>query len=222
MGPERRADEQQADAKQAAEDLNALRWFAEKKIDGFVDWKPVAHPDFPGRKVEVGGFKPFLRLNPPAEELEPLAERHWRFLRRLVELLPDLAIEEVKTEPLGEGVWRVTALVVNRGYLPTVSAMGRLANEPLLLQAAIDLPPGASLVTGHPRVQLPTLPGNGGKAEPRWLVRTERGKEAVLTLRAWCASVGSVTKSVKVKGGGWWVAGDGWRGMSGGCDGNDD
>jgi hypothetical protein len=202
VGPERRADEQQADAKQAAEDLSALRWFAEKKIDGFVDWKPVAHPDFPGRRVEVGGFKPLVRLNPPAEELEPLAERHWRFLRRLAELLPDLAIEEVKTEPLGEGVWRVTALVVNRGYLPTVSAMGRMTNSPLLLQAAIELPTGASLVTGHPRVQLPTLPGNGGKAEPKWLVRTEPGKEAVLTLRAWCASVGSVTKSVKVKGGG--------------------
>jgi hypothetical protein len=199
---EKKAEEPKADPRQAAEDLNALRWFAEKKIDGFVDWKPVSHPDFPGRKVEVGGFKPFLRLNPPAEELEPLAERHWRFMRRLVELLPDLAIEEVKAEPLGEGVWRITALVVNRGYLPTVSEMGRITNEPLLLQAAIELPQGVSLVTGHPRVQLPALAGSGGKAEPRWLVRTEPGKEAVLTLRAWCASVGSVTKSVKVTGGG--------------------
>jgi len=80
--------------------------------------------------------------------------------------------------------------------------MGRLTNEPLLLQAAIDLPQGVSLVTGHPRVQLPALAGSGGKAEPRWLVRTEPGKEAVLTLRAWCASVGTVTKSVKVTGGG--------------------
>jgi hypothetical protein len=201
-GAESAAQDQQAEARQTAEDLNALRWFAERKIDGFVDWKPVADAGFPGRKVEVGGFKPFLRLNPPAEDLEPLAERHWRFLRRLVELLPELAIEEVKTEPLGDGVWRVTAVVVNRGYLPTVSRMGRLTNDPLLLQAAIDLPPGAGLVTGYPRVEIPTLAGNGGKAEPKWLVRTAPGKEAVLTLRAWCSSVGSVSKSVKLPRGG--------------------
>ena len=197
-GAEPTAADQQAEARQTAEELNALRWFAEKKIEGFVDWKPVSHPDFPGRKVEVGGFKPFLRLNPPAEELGPLAERHWHFLRRLAELLPVLAIEEVKTEPLGEGVWRVTALVVNRGYLPTVSRMGRITNDPLLLQAAVDLPPGAALVTGHPRLEIPTLAGNGGKAEPKWLVRIEPGKEVVLTLRAWCSSVGSVSKSVKL------------------------
>ncbi len=36
-------------------------------IDGFVPWTAIEHPDFPDKKVEVGGFKPFYRLNPPAE-----------------------------------------------------------------------------------------------------------------------------------------------------------
>ncbi len=41
------ADKAAAD-KRGAEDLNALRWFAQEKIDGFVAWKRIDHPDFPG------------------------------------------------------------------------------------------------------------------------------------------------------------------------------
>jgi len=191
-------EKKSAEEKRGAEDLNALRWFARQKIDGFVDWKQIAHPDFPRRKVEVGGFKPFLRLNPPADQLEPLAEKHWQFVRRLVELLPRLAIQQTKAEPLGEGVWRITVVVVNRGYLPTESQMGRTTREPHPLQIQLELPKGASLVTGHPRVELPALAGHGGKVEQTWLVRVAGAEPAVLRLRVWSPSVGRVTKRIKL------------------------
>jgi len=104
-------DEDNEHDERGQHDLNALRWFAREKIDGFVDWRPIVHPDLPGRKVEVGGFKPFLRLNPPADRLEPLADRHWQYLRTLVERMPRVVIRQAKAEPLGRGVWRVTAVV---------------------------------------------------------------------------------------------------------------
>lgn len=192
------AAKKSAEEKRGAEDLNALRWFAQQKIDGFVDWRQIAHPDFPQRKVEVGGFKPFLRLNPPADQLEPLAENHWRFVRRLAELLPRLAIQQTKVEPLGQHVWRITAVVVNRGYLPTESQMGRTTREPHPLQAQLELPKDASLVTGYPRTQLPALAGRGGKVEQTWLVRVAGAKPAVLKLRVWSPSVGRVTKQIKL------------------------
>ena len=195
---EESADKKSDEKERGTDDLNALRWFAREKIDGFVPWKPFAHPDFPQRKVEVGGFKPFLRLNPPADRLQPLAEKHWRFVRRLAKLLPRLAILETKVEPLGEGVWRITAVVVNRGYLPTVSQMGRTTGEPHPLQIQLELPEGVSLVTGHPRVQLPALDGRGGKAEQVWLVRARRARPVSLELRAWSPSVGRTVKKIKL------------------------
>ncbi len=190
------ADQKPPEDGRGADELSALRWLDREKVDGFVPWKRIEHPDFPGRVVEVGGLKPFVRLNPPARELEPLADKHWRFLRRLVELLPQLAIHQSKAEPLGGGVWRVSVTAVNRGYLPSVSQMGRTTGEPLPLQAAIELPPGVRLVTGHPRQQLPPLPGNGGKAEVTWLASAPPGKEHRLTVRVWSPSVGDCRQTI--------------------------
>jgi len=184
--------------KRGAEDLNALRWFAREKIDGFVDWRPIEHVDFPGRKVEVGGFKPFLRLNPPESELEPLAETHWKFLRRLVELLPRPAVQSLKAESLGGNVWRVTAVVVNQGYLPTMSQMGRTSRQPQPLQIELELPDGASLVGGHPRAQLPTLAGEGGRTEKTWLVSAGERTTTWVRVRVWSPSVGAASKRVKL------------------------
>ncbi|MFQ5844796.1 MAG: hypothetical protein ACE5JG_07395 [Planctomycetota bacterium] len=101
-------------------ELNALRWFEREGIEGFVDWVAVSHPDFEGRKVEVGGIKPFLLLNPPASLLGELADKHFRFLAGLVDLLPEVRIERVQVDSLGEGLRRLTVTVVNRGYLPTL------------------------------------------------------------------------------------------------------
>ena len=191
-------DKKAKEEKRGADDLNALRWFARQKIDGFVPWKEVKHPDFPGRKAEVGGFRPFVRTNPPAAELDGLAEKHQRFLARLVELLPQLAIHEVKTEPLGEGAWRVTVVVLNRGYLPTASKMGQLSRQPQPLQVALDLPEGVTLLTGHPRVQLPVLAGSGGRAEQSWLLRAPKGKPLAIPLRVWSPPVGQARAEAKL------------------------
>ena len=190
--------EEESDETRGRQDVNALRWFEREGIDGFVPWRSIDHPDFPGRKVEVGGFKPFLRLNPPAKELDALAEKHYQFIDRLVELFPKLAIDELKAESLGEGVWRIDATVLNRGYLPTVSSMGQTSRKPHPLQIQIKLPASGELVTGHVRTRLPTLSGNGGKAKQTWLVRLPKGKPATIRVRTWSPSVGAATKQLKL------------------------
>lgn len=184
--------------KRGADDLNALRWFAQQKIDCFAPWKPIKHPDFPNRKVEVGGFRPLVRLNPPAGELDGLAEKHLKFLARVVELLPRLAIHEVKVEPLGEGVWRVTAVVLNRGYLPTMSKMGQVNRQVYPLQIVLELPKAVTLVTGHARGELPVLAGGGGRAEQTWLIRAPKGKPVVIPIRAWSPSVGEARAEARL------------------------
>jgi len=188
--------EEPKEEKRGADEINALRWFDREKIDGFAKWKRIEHPDFPGKQVEVGGLRPFLQLNPPVDRLDPLAEKHGQFVRRLVELLPQVAIHETKAESLGGGVWRVTVAVVNRGYLPTMSQMGETTRQPHKLQIELQLPQGASLAAGHPRLQLPVLAGHGGKAEQTWLVVLANAKSATLRARVWSPSVGSQMKKI--------------------------
>jgi hypothetical protein len=186
-----------ADEPRGADELNALRYFASKGIDGFVPWTPIEHPDFPGKKVEVGGFKPLLRTNPPAAELDGLAEKHLQFLLELTPLMPRLEIDAPKVEALGEKLYRVTVKVRNTSYLPTMAEMGKISKLLNVLQVKIDVPPGAKLLTGSPRVKLDPLTGNGGEVETVWLldanqIKAAEGDAAKHKIRAWSASVGTV------------------------------
>jgi hypothetical protein len=160
-----------ADEKRGADDVNALRWFAEHDIEGFAPWSEFNHPDYPDRRVEVGGFVPYMRLNPPAGEMEGLAETHSRFLVELAGLRPRLAVSVEQAEDLGGGIYRVTAEVRNDGYLPTESAMGSRAEKLQRLEMRIELPEEASLVHGVERVSLGRLVGHGGAEEHTWLIR---------------------------------------------------
>ena len=72
-----------AEKKKNTADATALEWFAKRKIDGFVPWKEYKHPDFPGRLVEIGGFRPFLRENPPQGELDGATDSAFTFLTKL-------------------------------------------------------------------------------------------------------------------------------------------
>ncbi len=187
-------------AERGADELRALRWFAEQQIDGFVDWTPIEHPDFPGQRVEVGGFRPYVRQNPPAEQLDALAARQREFLLAVAEHLPRLRIHEVQVEPLGGGLFRVTASVLNDGYLPTFSQAGTDSRVTYPVQLQIELPPGARLVSGNERTRLPTLSGRGGHAERSWVVLLEKpDKAAEVQVRAFSPSVGSDSKRVKLQ-----------------------
>src|SRR5690606_31250969 len=151
-----------SDEKRGADAINALRWLEKSGIDGFVDWRPIDHPDFPGQKVEIGGFKPYVLLNPPAEQLDSLAEKHLRYLGTVAELMPRLKLLEPRIEAIGRDVFRVTATVFNSGYLPTQAIQGRDSRHVPPVQLAIDLPEGMQLATGTLRTQLRRMTGRGG------------------------------------------------------------
>lgn len=181
--------------KRAADVINPLKWFEQSGVAGFAPWVEVKHPDFPDKKVEVGGIKPFYLLNPPAEKLDGLAETHFKFIAELAGLMPKVTIGEVKVEPLGGSVYRVTVPFVNDGHLPTMTAMGAVNTTPYPLNVTLDLPEGARLLTGTVRSQLPPIPGNG-RRESIWLVRTDA---AELTITVTSPAVGSDTKKVSLK-----------------------
>ncbi len=184
-----------------AEDLRALAWFDEQAIDGFVDWTPVEHPDFPGKKVEVGGFRPFMRMNPPGKQLDALAEQHADFLLEVARLKAKLALVVDDVQALGAGVFRVRVTLTNQGYLPTVSAMGELSRVVPRLQMRIELPEQARLVSGVPRVAVPRLTGGGGRHEQEWLIALpKQAKASKVRVVAGSSNVGSVETTFDLSG----------------------
>ncbi len=196
---DKEGEKKPSEEKRGADDVNALRWFAQQNIDGFVDWTPVEKAGFPGKRVDVGGFKPFYQLNPPAAELDALAERHFQFFTQLPSILPRIEIRDAKAEPLGGGMYRISATVVNNGYLPTMSEMGRVSEQAYPLQIKLDLPADTQWIQGSPRVELGKLDGNGGKAERTWIVRLPNPTMTTAKLKAWAPAVGSHEIQLELK-----------------------
>jgi hypothetical protein len=176
--------------------LNALKWFKQQNMDAFVDWHPFNHPDFPGKTVEIGGIKPFVMDNPPADRLDAIADGEFKFLGEFVGMMPRVTIADVKVEPLGGDVYRITATASNEGAMPTASQMGQATREPHRLQWHLDGPPDTTFIIGHKREQIERLAGNGGRDEFSWLIRTP-AESIRLTIES--PSVGSASKSVKLK-----------------------
>lgn len=196
---EKKEDKKPSGEKRGADQINLLRWLDANKIDGFVEWKEIKHPDFPDQKVEVGGFKPLVDLNPPAAELDKLAEKQLTFLQKLPDYLPKLELRDSKAESLGGGVYRVTVTAANTGYLPTMPEMGGVNGIPQPLQISIDVPKDAVFLQGHPRTEFNRLAGVTGKREQTWLIRFPGKAPESIELRLWAPAVGEVKTKIEVK-----------------------
>ncbi|MBQ9046702.1 MAG: zinc carboxypeptidase [Solobacterium sp.] len=85
---------------------------------GFLNWTAFDHPQL--GKVEIGGFdyKAVIQNAPPAYIREE-AEKHTRFLLREMKTLPHLELRDVKAEAVAESHYRIEAMLVNTGFLPT-------------------------------------------------------------------------------------------------------
>jgi hypothetical protein len=162
-----------------------VRWLAHLDslgVDGFVDWTPARHPTL--GEVEVGGFRPNVRVNPPPALIREVAQRHAVFAAWLGEQLPRVEVVETKIEARGDNVFLVTATLANEQYLPTQLAMGQRVrfNRPItvrLLPAA-----GVTVLTGNPQQQIPRLEGMGGRAQFTWLVQASPGTRLTMEVFA--------------------------------------
>jgi murein tripeptide amidase MpaA len=179
------------------DDLKMLKWSDEVLGGkGYVDWYPFEHPQL--GQVELGGWDAMYAFrNPPPQFLEreiaPFAD--WLIWQSLVS--PRLALYEASCKPLGDGSYRVRAVVHNTGWLP--SYVTKKATEKKLVRGVvceIELPEGATLEAGKPREELgqlegraykPAMPGADDATEDRakveWVVHAPHGGTATVTAR---------------------------------------
>lgn len=108
-------------------DVAFLKYAAENKIeDVFVPWTEIKHPDFPGKKTEVGGIKPFVTINPPADKLEELIAKNYKFIVAIAEMHPELEFIDLKVENLGDNIFRLSLKVLNTGIFATCAEAGEV------------------------------------------------------------------------------------------------
>lgn len=142
------------------DEVKLLRW-SDRELDGdgFVRWRPFDHPQL--GPVEIGGFD-LIRYwyNVPFDRLEKEVAPHSEWLVWLGLATPRLEVRSFTSEPAGDGVWRVRAIVENTGWLPTNGS--QKAVEQNAVSAVVAELRGASAVDGNTR-SLGQLEGRTGQ-----------------------------------------------------------
>ncbi len=149
-------------------DAKKLLWVDAVAPERFHPWKSYEHPEL--GTVEIGGFAPFARLEPPDDDWADMAQSHLDYLVSLGATLPRVGIAECTREELGDGVWRVTTILENDGLLPFQSRSMRLTRTTRPGKLRLELPEGATLLGGSLQTLVTEIEGSGGREEVTWLV----------------------------------------------------
>jgi murein tripeptide amidase MpaA len=197
-GLDKKKLEDQKTPKDIEEDqLKLLRWQDEHLAGkGFVPWTPFQHPDL--GPVEIGGWVPkTVRQNaPPGKFLEEECVKNCSFTLKHAAAMPLVKLGPVQVTRVAEGVYKLTAVVKNAGYLPTsVTKQAVKAKAVKAITAELELPPDVAVVMGKSRVELEhldgwVLPGNylgSGPARERqleWTLRAPAGTHVQLVVKA--------------------------------------
>jgi len=196
------------------DDLKLFRW-SEDKLGGLAyrPWRPFEHPQL-GR-VEIGGWNRFHALgNPPLQLLERELERFPKWLMWQALVMPRMELLHCGAERLASDTWKITLVVQNTGWLPSYVSKRALARKVVRdVIAEIELPAGASLVSGRMREELGQLEGRAYKhtgvsfwpdyrvtddrAKREWVVRGRAGDTVAIMARH--ERAGTVRASVKLQ-----------------------
>lgn len=160
----------------------------------FIPFRTVEHPTL--GPVEVGGWRPGVRLNPPIEQVDSLVGPHLAFLEHLAGQLARLEIVEAKVEARGGRIYAIEATVINTGKLPTALAQGvRTRKAPPVL---VRLGAGESrLLAGRALERVESLAASGGRRTFRWLILAPEGLESV-RIEAGCPRAGTASHTLEL------------------------
>ena len=187
--------------------------------EGFVEWREFDHPQL-GR-VEIGGWTHMYTFrNPPPESIAATDEAK-QFIHKTIHTnclftlkhaacAPLLAIQSVDVVPHASGLYQVSAVVANEGFLPTYltqRAHDHGTSGPVTL--ALDLPDQAEVLMGAVEQEIGHLAGrderpatwspwlrqwSATKKKVEWLIQAPQGTSLTLTAAAQRAG----TKRVEV------------------------
>lgn len=147
-----------------------LAWADQNDMDAFVDWEEVDHPDFPNKKVEVGGIKPYMSMTPPYGMVDSLSLKHTDFITKLASMKPSVELVNFEATQAGRNLTRITVDVHNSGILPTASRLGERTDWVKEVVVKIELSNNLKLVSGEMLDTIESIEGDGS-VRKTWLVR---------------------------------------------------
>ncbi len=135
--------------------------------DNCVAWSEIEHPDFKGKKVEIGSLKPYAMYTPPLELIESQIASTIKSVVDIAELSPEIKLS-VESEELSKGIYRVSAKVANVGEMATTTAVGVQSYFVKYVRVELKLK-GQSILQG---LRLSTIPylDAGQVSEFSWIV----------------------------------------------------
>ncbi len=151
-------------------------------IDVFADWTTVQHEDLGA--VEVGGFRPYALVLPPAAMLGDLGASNAAFVARLSTMLPDVRISDAMVESHGGDLYTVTVDVTNEGYFPSSTQHGVVSRsvDPDTVQIQVD--PDASVTGAAKTHRHQRLERAGTTERVSWVIRGQPGSSVEIRVRA--------------------------------------
>ncbi|MFW6128740.1 MAG: M14 family metallopeptidase [Candidatus Aminicenantaceae bacterium] len=172
-----------------------LKW-SDEALDGkgFINWKPFNHPTL--GNVEIGGFVPYLEINPPVKDIKKTASFHADFYIDLMDKLAFLNIEKVEVKNLGEDYYKLTVFFTNPGYFPTSTAQGRRARTVWPITVKLETEKDQIIFSGHKKESIPFIDGKKTR-KVEWTIKGKEGSK--ITLTAGAPKIGSVSKTIVLK-----------------------
>jgi hypothetical protein len=177
--------------KKPGKDALLLRWLKETGQERkYIAWQRYTHPEL--GPVEIGGFVPFAGTNPPPHMLDSLLAPQARFLVDLGSLLPRIELDSLEVTSPAKGLYRIEAVIVNKGYLPTALRHGAVSRsvKPILVKLESD---NAEIVAGAPIERIEFLTGCGGAKRIIWNIHARSGSSVTLTVQS--EKAGQISKT---------------------------
>ncbi len=119
----------QSHAECNARETQVLDWLQNaSKENLFKPWTPFEHPQFGG--VEIGGLDTVQSmLNPPKDLMMKEIERAYACQLRQILMLPRMEIANTKAHLREDGLYEISADVINRGFFPTYGTVKAKMNR---------------------------------------------------------------------------------------------
>lgn len=192
--------------------LNLLRWNdRELAGHGFSPWRKFNHPQL--GEVEIGGWKTkFTLTNPPPQFLEAECHKNCLFTLYHAWTLPEIELEEVKVEEISQEIYKITAVVANKGYLPTnVSEKAIMAGKAKPVVCRLESIPGTDtsvqFLIGKPRQEIGHIagfsaggrggvgfyerPSSSNRRSVEWVLKARKGTKVLVRADSQKAGVAS-------------------------------
>ncbi|MBQ6218028.1 MAG: zinc carboxypeptidase [Erysipelotrichaceae bacterium] len=187
-----------------------MKWVKENAPEYFVDWKKFDHPKF--GEVELGGFNfKFTQQNPPEKFLLEELEHDTKFNLRFIKAMPKLCIDSISAEKIEEGIYKIEAVVANKGYLSTSLTQNALDND-YAKPVIVDIE-GGEILSGKESTEIKELQGYSqtqtgvyyygnittfasakAKKKLSWIVKADEGTQ--ISIKASQIKAGKATKQI--------------------------